>query len=40
MLYLREMVNLHGDPLSIISDRGTPCAFQFYKSLQKGLASR
>jgi len=39
-LYLREMVRLHGMPLSIISDRGTQFISQFWKSIQKGLSSR
>lgn len=36
-LYLKEMVNFHGVPLSIISDRGTQFTFQIWKSFQKGL---
>ncbi|KAH0644892.1 hypothetical protein KY284_032776 [Solanum tuberosum] len=39
-LYLREMVRLHGVPLSIISDRGTQFTSQFWKSFQKGLSTR
>ena len=39
-LYLREMVRLHGVPLSIISDRGTQFTSQFWKSFQKGLDTR
>ena len=39
-LYLREMVKLHGVPLSIISDRGTQFTSQFWKSFQKGLGTR
>ncbi|WMV24790.1 hypothetical protein MTR67_018175, partial [Solanum verrucosum] len=39
-LYLREMVKLHGVPLSIISDRGTQFVSQFWKSFQKVLATR
>ncbi|WMV13915.1 hypothetical protein MTR67_007300 [Solanum verrucosum] len=39
-LYLREMVRLHGVPLSIISDRGTQFTSQFWKSFQKGLGTR
>lgn len=36
-LYLRDMVRLHGVPLSIIYDRCTQFTSQFQKSFQKGL---
>lgn len=39
-LYLREMVWLHGVPLSIISDRGTLFTSQFWKSFQKGFSTK
>ncbi|WMV33498.1 hypothetical protein MTR67_026883 [Solanum verrucosum] len=39
-LYLREMVRLHGVPLSIISNRSTQFTSQFWKSFQKGLGTR
>jgi len=39
-LYMREMVRLHGVPLSIISDRGTQFISQFWKSFKKGLGTR
>ena len=34
-LYIREIVKLHGVPLSIISDRGTQFTSQFWRSFQK-----
>ena len=39
-LYIREMVKLHGVPLSIISDRGTQFTSHFWKSFQKGLGTK
>ncbi|KAH0754748.1 hypothetical protein KY290_025018 [Solanum tuberosum] len=39
-LYLREMVRLHGVPLSIISDKGTQFTSQFWKSFQKCLGTK
>lgn len=39
-LYIREIVKLHGVPLSIISDRGTQFTAQFWKSFQKGLGTK
>ncbi|WMV41070.1 hypothetical protein MTR67_034455 [Solanum verrucosum] len=38
-LYLKEMVMLHGAPLSIISDRGTQFTSQLLKSFQNGLGT-
>lgn len=38
-LYIKEIVKLHGVPLSIISDRGTQCTFFFWKAFQNGLGS-
>ena len=38
-LYIRELVRLHGVPLSIISDRGTQFTLQFWKAFQKGLGT-
>ena len=39
-LYIREIVKLHGVPLSIISDRGTKFTTHFWKSFQKGLGTK
>ena len=39
-LYIRELVRLHGVPLSIISDRGTQFTLQFWKAFQKGLGTQ
>ncbi|WMV30106.1 hypothetical protein MTR67_023491 [Solanum verrucosum] len=39
-LYIREIVKLHGVPLSIISDRGTQFTSHFWKSFQKGLGTK
>lgn len=36
-LYIREIVKLHGVPLSIILDRGAQFTSQFWRSFQKGL---
>ncbi|WMV55119.1 hypothetical protein MTR67_048504 [Solanum verrucosum] len=39
-LYVREIVRLHGVPLSIILDRGPQFTSQFWKSFQKGLGTK
>ncbi|XP_070054171.1 uncharacterized protein [Nicotiana tomentosiformis] len=39
-LYIREIVRLHGVPLSIISDRGAQFTTYFWKSFQKGLGTQ
>ncbi|XP_070032908.1 uncharacterized protein [Nicotiana tomentosiformis] len=39
-LYIREIVCLHGVPLSIISDRGAQFTPYFWKSFQKGLGTQ
>ncbi|XP_047260772.1 uncharacterized protein LOC124894066 [Capsicum annuum] len=39
-LYLKEIVRLHGVPLSIISDRGAQFTAKFWKSFQKSLGTR
>ena len=39
-LYIRELVRLHGVPLSIILDRGTQFTLQFWKAFQKGLGTQ
>ncbi|WMV37846.1 hypothetical protein MTR67_031231 [Solanum verrucosum] len=39
-LNFKEMVRLHGVPLSIISDRGTQFTSQFWKSFKKGFGTR
>jgi hypothetical protein len=38
-LYLKEIVSLHGAPLSIISDRDPRFASHFWKSLQQALGT-
>lgn len=38
-LYIREMVNFHGVPLSIIFDRGTQSTSQVWRSFLKGLCN-
>ncbi|WMV18469.1 hypothetical protein MTR67_011854 [Solanum verrucosum] len=39
-LYISEVVKLHGVPLTIISDRGTPFTSHFWKSFQKWLGTK
>ncbi|XP_075103258.1 uncharacterized protein LOC142177970 [Nicotiana tabacum] len=39
-LYIKEIVQLHGTPLSIISDRGAKFTTNFWKSFHKGLGTR
>ena len=38
-LYVREIVRLHGVPLSIVSDRDARFTSRFWKSLQKALGT-
>ena len=38
--YIRELVRLHGVPLSIISNRGTQFTSHFWKAFQKGLGTQ
>ncbi|KAH0705892.1 hypothetical protein KY285_010419 [Solanum tuberosum] len=40
MLYLQEVVRIHGVLVSIISDRGAQFTAQFWKSFHKGLGSK
>lgn len=39
-IYLRELVKLHGLPLTIISGRGTQFTSHFWKAFQKGFGTR
>ena len=39
-LYIKELVRLHGVPLSIILDRGTQLTSHFWKAFQKGLGTQ
>ncbi|XP_069152101.1 uncharacterized protein [Solanum lycopersicum] len=39
-IYIREIVRLHGVPISIISNRGTQFTSQFWQSMQKDLGTR
>nr|XP_009800441.1 PREDICTED: uncharacterized protein LOC104246331 [Nicotiana sylvestris] len=39
-LYIKEIVQLHGTPLSIISHHGAQFTANFWKSFQKGLGTR
>lgn len=39
-LYIKEIVRLHGTPLSIISDRGAQFTTNFWKNFQQGLGTQ
>ena len=39
-LYIRELVRLHGVPLSIISDKGTQFTSHIWKAFQKSLGTQ
>jgi len=39
-LYIKEIVRLHGVPISIISDRGAQFMANFWRSFQKGLGTQ
>ena len=39
-LYIREIVRLHGVPVSIVSDRDPRFTAQFWKSFQKAMGTR
>jgi len=39
-LYIKEIVRLHGVPISIISDRGAQFTANFWRSFQKGLGTQ
>ena len=39
-IYIREIVHLHGVPISIISDRSTQFTSHFWWSMQKELGTR
>ncbi|XP_069154563.1 uncharacterized protein [Solanum lycopersicum] len=39
-IYIREIVRLHGVPISIISDRGTQFTSHFWRCMQKELGTR
>ena len=39
-LYMREIVQLHGVPVSIVSDRDSRFTAQFYKSLQRSMRTQ
>jgi len=40
ILYITEMVKLHGISFSIISRRGTHCTSHFWKAFQKGFGAQ
>ena len=39
-LYIREIVRLHGVPISIVSDRDPRFTAQFWKSFQKAMGTQ
>ena len=39
-LYIREIVRLHGVPVSIVSDRDPRFTAQFWKSFQKAMGTQ
>ena len=39
-LYIQEIVQLHGVPVSIVSDRNPQFMAQFWKSFQKAMGTR
>ena len=39
-IYIREIVRLHGIPVSIISNRGTQCISRFWRAVQHELGTR
>ena len=39
-LYIKEIVRLHGVPVSIISDRGAQFTAHFWRSFQRGLGTQ
>ena len=39
-LYIREMVRLHGVPVSIVSDRDPRFTTQFWKSFQRAMGTQ
>jgi len=39
VIYIREIVRMHGVPVSIISDRGTKFTLQFWRSVQRELGT-
>ena len=39
-LYIREMVRLHGVPVSIVSDKDQRFTAHFWKSFQKAMGTR
>ena len=40
LLYIREIVRLHGVPVSIVSDRDSRFMAHFWKSFQKAMGTR
>ena len=39
-IYIREIIRLHGVPVSIISDRGTQFTSQFWRAVQRELGTQ